>query len=102
MKILKLRNALVPLIFAGLSFAELVIPQDQPLCRLYGMLQIFGTIAGILMAAYAGFKISSSHDLKDRNSAKMLIGEIIVGLVILWLAPLIVKTLVNSQGICGW
>ena len=36
----------VALLLVGLTFADLVIPPDQPICRLYGMIQILGTVAG--------------------------------------------------------
>lgn len=90
------------LLLMGLSFADLVIPVDQPICRLYGMIQILGTVAGILVAAYAGFILSSSHELTERNTAKALLGGVVIGLIIIWMAPLLVKSLVNSSGICGW
>ncbi|MBI5227672.1 hypothetical protein HY988_03745 [Candidatus Micrarchaeota archaeon] len=92
----------VALLLAGLAFADLVIPPDQPICRLYGMIQILGTVAGILVAAYAGFILASSHEITEKNAAKALLGGVIIGLIIIWIAPVLVKTLVNSNGICGW
>lgn len=92
----------VALLLVGLAFADLVIPPDQPICRLYGMIQILGTVAGILVAAYAGFILASSHEITEKNAAKALLGGVIIGLIIIWIAPVLVKTLVNSNGICGW
>jgi hypothetical protein len=40
--------------------------------------------------------------MAERNGAKALLGGVIVGLIIIWLAPVLVKSLVNSSGICGW
>lgn len=93
---------ILALAFIGLSFADLTIPPDQPVCRLYGMIQVLGTVAGILVAAYAGFTLASSHELTERNAAKALLGGVIIGLIIIWMAPTLVKSLVNSSGICGW
>jgi len=90
------------LLVLGLSFADLVIPSDQPVCRLYNMIQVFGTVAGVLVAAYAGFTLASSHEMTERNAAKALLSGVVIGLVIIWLAPVLVKNLVNSSGICGW
>ncbi|MBI5222823.1 hypothetical protein HY990_00210 [Candidatus Micrarchaeota archaeon] len=92
----------VALLFVGLSFATLTIPPDQPICNLYGMIQVLGTVAGILVAAYAGFILASSHEIMEKNAAKALLGGVIIGLIIIWIAPVLVKTLVNSAGICGW
>ena len=90
------------LLMLGIGFADLVIPPDQPICRLYGMIQVLGTVAGILVAAYAGFILASTHELSQRNNAKGLLGGVIIGLAIIWLAPIIVNSLVDSSGICGW
>lgn len=96
------KGLVLALLLLGLSFADMTIPVDQPICRLYGMIQILGTVAGILVAAYAGFILASSHELTERNIAKALLGGVVIGLIIIWMAPIIVKTLVNSAGICGW
>ncbi|VVC03596.1 TrbC/VIRB2 family protein [Candidatus Burarchaeum australiense] len=88
---------------AGLARAQgLEIPVDQPICRLYGILQVLGTIAGVLIAAYAGFVLASSNDIAERNSSKQLLGGVIIGLIIIWIAPLLVKSLVGATDVCGW
>ncbi|MEM2138114.1 MAG: hypothetical protein QW568_03435 [Candidatus Anstonellaceae archaeon] len=100
-----MRNAILAaaaLCLAGLAFADLTIPPDQPICRLYGMIQLFATIGGILAAAYAGFILATSHDLAERGSAKVLLSGVIVGLIIVWLAPLVVQNLVGASSVCGW
>ncbi len=96
------KSLAMALLLLGLSFADLTIPSDQPVCRLYGMIQVFGTVAGVIVAAYAGFILASTHELSERNTAKALLSGVIVGLIIIWLAPVLVKNLVNSSGICGW
>ena len=88
---------------ASLAFADgLSIPPEQPVCRLYGIIQTFGTIAGILVAAYAGFTLASSHEIEERNKSKMLISGVVIGLIIIWIAPLIIKNLVDASSVCGW
>ncbi len=88
---------------AGLASAEgLQIPADQPVCRLYGMLQVLGTVAGVIVAAYAGFQLASSNDIAERNNSKQLLGGVILGLIIIWIAPLVVKNLVGAGDVCGW
>lgn len=88
---------------AGLAFADTItIPADQPICRLYGLIQTFGTAAGVLVAAYAGFILASSHEIEARNNSKLLLGGVVTGLVIIWLAPLVVKSLVGATAVCGW
>jgi formate-dependent nitrite reductase membrane component NrfD len=91
-------------LFAGVLLAQspLQIPQDQPICRLYGMIQVLGTVAGVLVAAYAGFILASSNEIEERNKAKHLIAGVITGLIIIWIAPLVVKSLVGATDVCGW
>lgn len=100
--IVNVKNLVLALLMLGLSFAELTIPVDQPVCRLYGMIQIIGTVAGVLVAAYAGLTLSSSHEMTERNAAKALLGGVIIGLIVIWMAPIFVKSLVDSADICGW
>ncbi|VVB65827.1 Uncharacterised protein [Candidatus Gugararchaeum adminiculabundum] len=95
-------TALSALVAAQTSTAGLQIPPDQPVCRLYGLIQVFGTVAGVIVAAYAGFILASSHEIEGRNSAKNLIAGAVMGLVIIWLAPLVVKSLVGATDVCGW
>lgn len=97
------------LLAAGLSFLAglvaatgLVIPPDQPICRLYGLIQMFAIIGGILATAYAGFTLATNHDMAERGNAKMLLGGVVIGVLIIWLAPLVVLYLVGTAGVCGW
>jgi len=90
------------LCLAGAAFADLTIPPDQPICKLYVMIQLFATVGGILAASYAGFILATHHDLAERNGAKMLLGSVIIGLIIVWLAPLVVQSLVGASSVCGW
>ena len=94
--------ALVLALMAGLVVAQVTIPPDQPVCRLYGLFQVLGTVAGILLAAYGGFMLTSSHEMEERSKAKLLLSGVVIGLIIIWIAPVIVKYLVNSSGVCGW
>lgn len=91
------------LCLAGLvSAADLVIPPDQPICKLYGMIQLFATIGAIIAASYSGFLLTTSHDLAERGNAKMLLGGVFIGLIIVWLAPLVVQYLAGATSVCGW
>ncbi|MCX6771304.1 MAG: hypothetical protein NTX79_04570 [Candidatus Micrarchaeota archaeon] len=90
------------LCLVGLVAADFVIPPDQPICRLYGMIQLFAVIGGILAAAYAGFVLATSHDLAERGNTKIFLGGVIIGLIVIWLAPLVVKELVGASNVCGW
>ena len=99
---LKFRALALAMLLFGLSFAELTIPEDQPICNLYGMIRFFGTVVGVLVAAYAGFTLASSHEMTERNNAKSLLSGVVIGLIIIWIAPIIVTNLVGADSVCGW
>ncbi len=90
------------LLMLGLSFADFVIPSGQPICNLYGMIKSVGTVVGVIALAVAGFILASTHDISERNSAKSLIVGVTIGLIVIWLAPLVVTNLVGSGSVCGW
>jgi len=98
-------SLLLTSLLCGFTFAQdtgLQIPSEQPICRLYGLIQTFGTVAAVLVAAYSGFQLSSSNDIEERNKAKKILSGVILGLVIIWIAPMVVKELVGATNICGW
>lgn len=78
------------------------IPPDQPICKLYGIIQLFATVGGVLVAAYAGFLLATSQDLAERGNAKIMLTGVVIGLIIVWIAPLLVKNLVGASDVCGW
>lgn len=94
--------ALLSLAAFAAADSGFTIPPDQPICRLYGIIQLFATVGGVLVAAYAGFQLSTTPDLNERNNAKLLLSGVIIGLIIVWIAPLLVKNLVSASDVCGW
>ncbi len=88
--------------FAAAATTGLVIPTDQPICKLYGLIQLFATVGGVLVAAYSGFQLATSHDLNERNNSKMLLTGVVVGVIIVWIAPLLVQNLAGAGSVCGW
>lgn len=94
---------LVLALVTGAVLAQsITIPTDQPVCRLYGLIQVLGTIAAILLAAYAGFLLTSSHEMEERFKAKLLLSGVVIGIIVIWISPVIVKSLVDTGGVCGW
>lgn len=102
---MKLKETIGLVALSGLVMAQtagLIIPPDQPICKLYSLIQLFGTLAGVVAACYAGFKMATSHELTERNNAKTLIEGALLGLIIIWIAPSVVKYMVGSSNVCGW
>lgn len=98
---MKMKGLMVVLLLASLSFAELTIDSDQPICKLYGIIQTLGTVMGVLGGAYGGFMMTTSHETSERNNAKNMLGGAIIGLIVIWMAPVIINALVDSS-VCGW
>lgn len=99
---MKLKEVVLALLLSAVGFAVLEIPEDQPICRLYGIIRLFGTVAGVLAASYGGFILATCHETTEKSMAKNLITGVIIGLIIIWIAPIVVAALVESDGICGW
>ncbi len=98
----KILFALIGILGLVAAIDPIAISPDQPICRLYGLIQLFGTIAGVLVAAYAGFQLTSSGDNNERNNAKLMLSGVVIGLIIIWIAPILVKSLVGAGDLCGW
>ncbi|VVB69980.1 TrbC/VIRB2 family protein [uncultured archaeon] len=98
MIILKKKLLVLTLVLSGLALAAdpLTIPADQPICRIYSLIQTIGTIVAVIMLAYSGFQLMSATDLVDRKKAKNMLMYTILGLVIIWLAPLIIQYITQS------
>ncbi len=99
---MKLKWLALALLTLGLGFATLSIPANQPICNLYGMVQVFGTILGVLAASYGGLTLATTHETTHRNNAKALIEGAVIGLIVIWLAPLVITNLVGATSVCGW
>lgn len=102
---MKLKDTISVLALTGLTMAQsaaFVIPPDQPICRLFTIFQALGSLAAIGMASHAGTMLFNSHDLNERNNAKMILGGVLLGLVIIWGSPLLIDYLVGAKNVCGW
>ncbi|VVB70667.1 TrbC/VIRB2 family protein [uncultured archaeon] len=87
---------------AGLAFAaDLAVPVDQPICKVYSLIQTIASIIGVIMLAYSGFQLIASTDMADRQNAKNIMLGTIIGIVIIWLAPYVIGFLTGS-GSCGF
>lgn len=97
-----MKNLLISLILLGVVLAApLTIPPDQPLCKMYDLFKIIATIVGIGGIVYGGFIFQTSHEIHDRQKAKMIIAGALIGLAIVWIAPTLISYLSGSS-VCGW
>jgi hypothetical protein len=66
----------------------------EPLNRVYDLVKAIISVVAILAITFAGAKFMFSGDnIQAREGAKSMVGYAIVGLVIVWIAPLLVNYL---------
>lgn len=68
----------------------------EPVMKIYNFIKYSATVLAVVFLVFAGLSfILSGNDQSKRESAKMMAGYIIIGLIIIWVAPLIVGFLVG-------
>lgn len=66
----------------------------EPLNKIYDLVKGVISVAAILAITFAGAKFMFSGDnIQAREGAKSMVGYAVVGLVIVWVAPLLVNYL---------
>jgi len=69
----------------------------QPVQNIYDFVKYAVTIIAGLVLIFAGYTfITSGNDPKKKDSAKNMIMYVIIGLAIIWAAPLIVKLVLGT------
>lgn len=88
----------------AVDFDEEISPEDQetfdsilePVMKIYNFIKYAATVIAVVFLVFAGVTfIMSGGDTARRESAKMMATYIIIGLIIIWVAPLIVEYLVG-------
>ena len=95
--------ALMPSVLA-VDFDEEISPEDQatfdgilqPVMKIYNFIKYAATVLAVLFLIFAGVTfITSGGDQAKREQAKAMATYIVVGLIVIWIAPLIVGFLVG-------
>lgn len=67
----------------------------QPVVKIYNFIKYVATLVGAIFLLYAGISfMSSGNDPKKRDTAKSIATYVIMGLLVIWAAPLIVGFLI--------
>jgi len=86
------------------DFDDDISPEDketfdqilEPVMKIYNFIKYAATVLAVVFLVFAGVSfILSGGDTGKRESAKMMATYIIIGLIIIWVAPLIVQYLVG-------
>ena len=65
------------------------------------MLKVVSTTLAIIMTAYAGFRLITCKEMQQRNEWKEVLSGICVGLVLLYLAPVIASQFMGGTYCIG-
>ena len=93
----------MPMVLA-VDFDEDISTEDQelfdeilePVLKIYNFVKYSATVLAVLFLLFAGVSfIVGGNNVKQRESAKMMAMYIVVGLIIIWIAPHVVNFLVK-------
>ena len=95
---LKVNKKIVLVLLALLFFAQVALAAEgeieeitAPLTRIYDLVKAVISVVAILAITFAGVKFMFSGDnIQAREGAKSMVGYCVAGLVIVWVAPLLV------------
>ena len=68
----------------------------EPVMKIYNFIKYSATVLAVVFLVFAGISfIASGGDQGKREQAKMMGTYVVIGLIIIWVAPLIVSFLVG-------
>ncbi len=100
---------LVSIVFVQAAYAELDFDTEptaeeeasfdsilEPVMKVYRFIKYAATVIGVLMLIFAGISfVTSGGDQAQKERAKNTATGVVVGLILIWVAPLIVEYLVS-------
>ena len=91
-------------IVAAVDFNQTISEQDKqsfdqilsPVLKIYNLVKYSATVLAVMVLLFAGITyITSGSDPKKRETAKSMGMYVVIGLVVIWAAPLIVNFIVG-------
>lgn len=87
----KIILVLAVLLISQLAFAATVADITAPVTRIYDLIKGIISVVGIIALTVAGaMYMFSGSNIQNRENAKNMVSYAIIGLVLVWVAPLIV------------
>ena len=102
--LLVLALLVLPGVIAAVDFNQGLTAEEKqsfdgilaPVMKIYKFVQYAGTIVGVLMLVFSGISFAiSGGDIAKKEKAKNMGVGVVIGLVLIWVAPLIVQALVK-------
>ncbi len=67
----------------------------QPVFKIYNFVKYIATVVAVMFLLYAGISyMTSGNDPKKRDQAKNIVTYVVIGMVVIWAAPLLVNLLI--------
>jgi len=106
---MKIQLALMFLLLMGVGYAAPdfdtdLTPEEEatfdsilsPIMKIYRFVQYAATMIGVLMLAFAGISfVTSGGDQLKKERAKQMATGVVIGLSLIWIAPLVVMYIVS-------
>ena len=90
----------MPIVLAEINFSQELTPEEEeqfdqilnPVMKVYNFIKYAATVIGVLMIVFAGIiYITSGGEQAKKERAKNMAVGVIIGLIIIWVAPLVVR-----------
>jgi len=90
----------VPSVLAAVNFNQTITPQEEaafdgilaPVMKIYRFVQYSATVIGVLMFVFAGINfVTAGAEVTKKERAKHMAVGVIMGLILIWIAPLVVR-----------
>lgn len=68
----------------------------KPVMKIYNFVKYSATVIAVLVLLFAGIVyMTAGNDPKKRDQAKNMAGYVIIGLILIWAAPIIVQFIIS-------
>ena len=90
----------LPIAFAKIDFNSSISKEDEkqfdailaPVMKIYNFIKYAASVAGVLMLVFAGITfVTAGSELGKKEKAKNMAVGVVIGLILIWIAPLIVQ-----------
>jgi len=89
---------------SAVDFGQDISPQDkatfdeilEPVMKIYNLVKYSATVIAVMVLLFAGITyITSAGDPRKREQAKNMATYVVIGLIVIWAAPMIVNFIVG-------
>jgi hypothetical protein len=89
-----------PLVLAEIDFEQGLTAEEEtqidqilaPVMKVYNFIKYAATVIGVLVIVFAGITfVTSGGEQAKKEKAKNMATGVVVGLIVIWIAPLVVK-----------